>query len=55
VPSSFDRADPDKDERECSDEFCEAGAKLIHASIQSDHARSDNGAFGGAALDQPPA
>jgi len=30
VPGSFDRADADKDQRECSDKFCKQWAKLGH-------------------------
>ena len=55
VPRGFDRADTDKDQRKCSDEFCEAGAKFVHMSMQSNHIDSDNGVFGVTALDQPPA
>ncbi len=55
VPGGFDRADTDKDERKCSDEFCEAGAKFVHMSMQPNHIDSDNRVFGGAAPDQPPA
>jgi hypothetical protein len=36
VPGGFDRSDPNKNQRECSDEFGEAGAKLIHPAMQSD-------------------
>ena len=55
MPGGFDGADTDKDERECSDEFCEAGAKLVHIRCNQIRIDSDNGVFGGAALDQPPA
>jgi hypothetical protein len=36
VPGSFDCANPDEDERECSDEFSEQRAKFSHDVMQSD-------------------
>ena len=42
VSRGFNRADTDKYERESSDEFCEARAKLFHRAIQSKGAGEDN-------------
>jgi len=42
VPRGFDRADTDKDQRKCSDEFCQHGTELIHVLMQSDRSLSGN-------------
>src|SRR6266849_5090100 len=53
VPGRFDRADSDKNQSECSDEFSEAGTKLIHAAMQSDCIDPDNALLKGHALSCP--
>jgi hypothetical protein len=42
VSRCFDRADADKNERERSDEFCQARTKLFHRFIQSKGFDDDN-------------
>ena len=42
VPGGFDRADPDEDQRERSNEFSEQRAKFSHEVMQSDRFRVDN-------------
>jgi hypothetical protein len=35
IPGGFDRTDGDKNQRECSDKFCEERTKFGHAWMQS--------------------
>jgi hypothetical protein len=42
VAGSFDGADPDKDQRKCSNEFSEAGTEFIHLAMQSNWLCCDN-------------
>jgi hypothetical protein len=42
LPGGFDRADADKNQRECSDKFCEERTKFGHAWMQSNPSRASN-------------
>ena len=42
ITGSFDRADTDKNQRECSDKFCQERAKFGHAWMQSNQSRAGN-------------
>jgi hypothetical protein len=42
VPGGFDCANPDEDQRECSDELSEQRPKFSHDVMQSDRFRVDN-------------
>ena len=42
VAGSFDRADSDKDQRKCSDEFSKAGAEFLHLLMQPNRLACDN-------------
>jgi hypothetical protein len=56
MPGGFDRTDANKNQRESSDKFCNAGTKFIHPVMQTKQALTDNVVLPAAEIGaQPPA